>query len=335
MKPNLVILLLSLFIGLQSAHGGQGCLPHLQVSQRIGPIQAEFRSRIEPLLDRYFRHSIENSDFRVDRGLTTYLGDFYVRTRAWPWSQAEEYSLARSLSRLNKNSHILDPGAGLFLFVDQYANYPGLYLKQTMDKMGGFYGITHELMEKAQRNDIPNITGVSLVNFSNLSSVGSIQNGHVPKYLIPSLEKLKRNSKINALTGRYIEDIPNDELMGSFGKVNLMVDDFGAFAYTLNLGLLIEKAATIMALDAELWLRRDYGTSIMLPNKRSLSLSEFLVYTGLFEPVSFDMNRGYKATQPKLLRRTTKPVFLPNVELIEFIPRKDGGCPDRRFRFLP
>ena len=55
--------------------------------------------------------------------------------------------------------------------------------------------------------------------------------------------------------GRYFENIPNDELLGGFGKVTLATDMWGVLAYTAAPSVVLSKLHAILADDGELYLR--------------------------------------------------------------------------------
>lgn len=154
----------------------------------------------------------------------------------------------------------------------------------------------------------PNITAITLNDFDIRHTKG-----------------IGRTRKLRALTGRYFEDISIATLQGNFGKADLLIDLFGVFAYTLNLGFVTSHVAEVMKPGGELWFKRDYCE--VLVGKRRVPLSQFLQSTGLFEIVTAEPKSAV------LLRRTEVPAYQVQAELVDFDPRS-SGLPYRLFRSI-
>jgi hypothetical protein len=69
-----------------------------------------------------------------------------------------------------------------------------------------------------------------------------------------SYQNLINSGKVNPLVGRYLETIPNSELTGNFGKVDLVMDSYGVLSYTGYPDLIGKKLAAVMKPGAELWV---------------------------------------------------------------------------------
>jgi hypothetical protein len=289
------------------------------VTNRVATVAARNHKRLMREIDAYFKYKIGMpGHFREQRDLSWYLREMNVAAEGG----GPCFSLIVSLKKLGSQSHILDLGAGEFFFIRDYLNNPWTQLLTRADaclSRGQNEPIEIEnlrdLAVNLKANGPPNLTGITL-------SKGNLK------------KQLKVNPKVNFLTDIYFEDLPVSKITEKFGPVDLAIDFYGVFGYTLNLGITTEKVAQVMKEGAELWLRDDYA-DIKIPGvRRPVTTAEFLVTTGLFEPVSdVRRKRSNEWPRPSLLRRTNKPSHALQTELLGFQDSSDG-VPYRLFRYI-
>jgi hypothetical protein len=325
MKSSSIFYTFVIFLGWSLPASADRYCVELFKTERVGEIAKINRPLIEDSLKEYYSYNIALSVFSVHRDLRYYLLDFQSGKTSGN-GNIPQFSLAHSLIKLHHDSHVLDLGAGLLLFVDQYGNNPIGKLQWVRELCGVrcFGPIISELLEHIKMQGGPNLTGITMTDLDNTFGTWGEQ--------ARPLKLIRENGKVNALTGRYFEDIPVQDITGKFGKVDLAVDNYGIFAYTMNLGITTEKVATVMKTGSELWLVKDY-CMVALSNRTLVPISDFLVLTGLFEPVNFSVG-GQAPKQPKLLRRTARPAHSISTDLLDFV-RRENGEPYRVFRYFP
>lgn len=275
-------------------------------------------------IDLYLTNTVEKSSFIVGRGFSAYLTDF--SNTVFQNGEPVQYRLEDSLSKLNSRSNILDLGAGLLRFADQYTTEGLAVLARIYDgKYGNYYFEDTKLGQALRQHGPAHVTAVTM---ADLNQAHNVYNGETWK----TLEQHQKNPKITALFGRYFEEIPNPELTGKHGSFDLVTDNFGVFAYSLNMGLVIEKVASVMKPGGELWLRGSAGGSFVVQGEQ-MSGAKFLVRTGLFEAVNFSLDDQH--TGDKLLfRRTNRPSYKIETVISTFEKRPSQPIPSRTFTLI-
>ena len=244
--------------------------------------------RLKMKLRSYFKENIEQSKFDVGRGAYHY--DVILRVHSHSGGAVVD-SLASTLSRLDQSSHVVDLGAGTFQFINDVSS-----------------------------NALaPNFTGITMTDLS-----GHYEGHGGREIKVPKREDLLRNSKVNAIEGKYFEEVPNAEITSNFGQADLVIDLYGVLTYSMNLGLAIEKVAAVLKPGGDLWLATD--KSKIHIEEREVSLTQFLVEIGLFEIVA--TNEG-QATINKVshLQRTSKGFSKLDLRLRDFEILSIGGSP--------
>jgi hypothetical protein len=286
-----------------------------RVAKLSSKLSAKEKLELREQLYDYYNRIIKNSRFTVDRGLLDYL--HYMKQ---DWG-SPRMSLSNSLSRLKGNSHVLDLGAGMMKFIEEMLQpYTINYIKSIV--AGGrdvVIGSSEALIKNLEENGPPNFTGVTMADFSTKHYTTLEKE---LKFLTP--EELHQNKKINPLIGEYFENIPEKEISGKFGGVDLVVDYYGVLAYTLNLPVVIAKIADVMKPGGDLWMMGARQT-VAMRDGRTISIPEYLVETGLFEWV--ENNGAHIDGMPDLVRRTNKPTYPIDLELESFWVASGGGTP--------
>jgi hypothetical protein len=131
----------------------------------------------------------------------------------------------------------------------------------------------------------------------------------IPNFTVISLSKEKplAHPKIHAFEKKYFEDIAAKEITEKFGKTDIIVDLFGAFSYTLNLPLVLERVSEIMKPESYLWIDGPLNWIEVQPGKE-IKFTEFLKTIPGFEIIGSD--RGVT-----LVKRTTEEAVIPRLEL--------------------
>ena len=273
-----ILTIIIIAIGSITARAHDDCENFLKSDRSFFHAEAGAEQESPQSLEGFLTKTVEGSNFQVDRGLSDYLFDF--TTDVVRDGISIRYGLEDSLSKLDGNSHILDLGAGLLRFADQYTMEP---LKALKEIFRNHYGRNHgeTPLEVSLRMHEP--AHVTCVTMADLDQEHDVYTGRTWK----NFQQHQSNKKLTALVGRYFEKIPSVELVGSHGSFDVVLDNMGVFAYTLNLGLVTEKVASTMKPGGELWLRKNYSASVLASGEK-MSLAKFLVKTGLFEPLNFD-----------------------------------------------
>jgi len=299
-------------------------------------VQADKADDLEQKIRHYLDHNIRTSRYSVFRGTFDYLTDLktpYHPPSPWgsQWSDslgtpAEfPFSLGKSLAKLNGKSHVVDLGAGVFIFISEYLDN-----LESLRKMCHYYGEENMGMGPAVWEPLlvpenrPNFTGVTTDDFTRVH--GSRLRG---KLVFPSLQDLAANPKINALVGRFFESLSKEDLISKFGNADLVIDHFGVFAYTLNLGRVIFQVAEIMNPGSEFWFQHSFQ-KIHFPDGKSMTVPEFLIHTGLFESPSINFLESVGDAIPifpTLLVRTKMAAFSPSLYLNDLRAQEKGDLP--------
>ena len=284
-------------------------------------------TKIRLRLGSYFSQNIRKSKFDVTRGVDDYFLHFSLSDFDWSTNDYVHVdSLITTLARLGSSSHVIDLGAGTFQFLYSMATRPTEVLSEFERKRGPHrWGNINSLLRANSEKGIPNFTGISVTDLSQRY----FRPYEKTEVRVPDPYELTSHSKINALIGRYFEEIPMDQIISRFGKADVVIDLYGVLTYTMNLGWSIEKVANLMKTDGDLWLVMDRSTIKM--GKKIFSLSEFLVELGLFRIVNTNSTRNVVH-----LRRTAQSAQKIHLFLHAFeAPGTLGGAPDVEWVLFP
>lgn len=253
--------------------------------------------------------STEESKFEVGRNADQYADTFHNGENeeivsGYFTSVAYPLSLGKSLLRLNKSSHVMDGGCGMFGALMQMtgphfaeeAAYVGTDVNRGQTDYAAAAG-------KFQQEGAPNMTGITMVNFDQDKFIWA------PQFRSKKREILA-NPKIQPFFDRYFEQISNEELTSKFGKVDLFLDLSGVLAYTLNLPLVLEKLAMIMKAGGQIWMRENL-VKVQLPDGSIVSLQDYMGHVPGFKRMT-----PSNAQEPGFLfERTTDQFIKPDLEL--------------------
>ena len=130
------------------------------------------------------------------------------------------------LLRIDGRDHVMDLGAGEAVFAAELAGERSI-VGHKMDRK------LRTLKRRASKT-LPKVTAVT--------------------YKLKNRDVVE-SENFRPLKGRYFENIPDDELLGDFGKVTLATDMMGVLAYTASPSVVLRKLHTILADKGELYLR--------------------------------------------------------------------------------
>ncbi|MBC7456793.1 MAG: hypothetical protein H7235_00845 [Bdellovibrionaceae bacterium] len=247
-------------------------------------------------------HYVEPSKFKINRSVHDYLLDFTISEYDSGGNFTREvdpetgrYSssfknLAKSLSKLNRQSHVIDLGAGNFSFIQEYLNSKNGYLAELENTFGQVYGDLEFLEEKIKSAGLPNFTGLTL-----------------------TATDMQKNEKFQPVSGKYFETIDEAELTNRFGKADLIIDNYGVFSYTLNLPEVLSKVASVMKPKAELWITGSQTYIQPTDGKKTITLIEYLSTLQGFQIVK---SSGVSERDSVLLERTSEVFKKPKLKLI-------------------
>lgn len=305
--------------------------PPLGPINRVGGFDPEIglldRTRLQLELYSYFRNSIEPSKFEIRRGVQGYFCMLSLSTWVGSNLYKPEDSLINSLSKLTSQSHVIDLGAGQFRFIEEMLGERSVQdFSQRNDQSR--WGDIEQLIANRKRRGLPNFTGVTLSNLPE-SRLNYSEEYTKHEVNLPSLADVNANPKINPLIGRYFESIPNNDIIRRFGKADLIVDLYGVFNYSANLGGVIEKVASVMKAGGEIWIYSESG--IIESNGQAISLAKFMEKTGLFSIIS--EYESLSKTMISHLKRTDAPVHKTPLLIKSFKKPNEvvGGSPQFRW----
>jgi hypothetical protein len=184
-------------------------------------------------------------------------------------------SLLSSFKKLNQNSNVLVLGSGDFSF------------------------ILSALSSKNAIINRPLFTGISLVNSQD-------------KFAKAKIEEAINHPRINAIVGKFFEELEDFEITQKFGNPSIAIDNFGISSYTFNPKLVYEKLSRIMPVNSEYWIRG--SKQFFIYQGKMYSLAEFLGMLPGFKLIA----KNTKKHLFKLVRTDEKLVF-PKIRLVRFV----------------
>lgn len=268
---------------------------------RLGPLSpqlsAKQRLAIHLQTSKYMRTVIGDSLFVTHRGAKNYVERMRIG----------EDTLMKAFEALPRESHVIDFGAGQVNFIRELAD-------PTYAKQSGFESEDLQKLKVLVQEKKLNLSAVTLTKLPSDDGKNSTREW---------ARRQGPDSNVAVHSGRYFENLEDKDLSGSFGQVSLGVDYLGILTYTLNLPLVAEKTARIFKPGGDLWFIADSST--ILVKNRGLSVPEYLVETGLFEKVNWQIIDGETTLAIAHLRRTNKAAYKPELFMSEF--RTDNGGP--------
>lgn len=185
---------------------------------------------------------IKSNDFNTTRGLDSYASIF-----GWRFT--------KKILSMTTSSHWLDSGAGSAFAAKM------LFDPSVLESHFSFSLLADNIRRKKREGSTFNNDEEAIVNFINQVKAS----GQSDKKIIPNVsavtytakrgfqptEKVHKG-KFKMFRGRFLEEIPDEELLESYGKADLITDLFGVFAYTSDPSSILEKYLRLLSDDGEI-----------------------------------------------------------------------------------
>lgn len=289
--------------------------------------------KCEKFLSQKSLQIIKENEFNVSRSLDHYAVLFGPR-------------FVHKFQSLNRKSHWLDAGAGsasairmLFEphFFASVATYSQFYVRTFKDQPA------YTADEKSIQNFLRERKRIGRTKFGKPKKrvpLDKVPNVTAVTYVKPEVSGFSKDiyqGKLKLFEGRLFENIPQEDLLSQYGRVDLLTDLFGVFSYTANPAEVLEKYLNLLKEDGEIHIllgELNYDRSLAshrveLKTGKEISLIEWLaklqgVSVTLVETDVF----GFNPMQSAIIKKTAGSFYIPKLKLVGL---NDSEMPPIRF----
>lgn len=228
------------------------------------------------------REVISSNNYNVDRDLGMYQGFFT--------SDKDGIDFKKLLLSIGSTGHLLDSGAGNIKILDDLYNIT-LQDRSLLKKCTSCNSYRcfkrHKFADTLLRNSFTEVTRIlnsflfndnrdaevdfnpndPSISFPNLTAV-TYKSSEERKLELKTLSSEGKEllfKRANLLEGRFLEEIPNEDLTFKFGLVDVLTDVYGVMAYTENPSLILEKYAAVLKEEGKIFILLDINGFLSSP----------------------------------------------------------------------
>ncbi len=253
---------------------------------------------------------VQSNKFNTERFLDSYLKSY-----------GQEF--AQEVVDMQPSSHWIDLGAGR-------ANAVRDYLFETVTSYGRYYKFRKEIRQREPRQKAK-VTALALVE---------------PDVLVYK-RRPQEDSYFRFITGHYIESLSPKEIMGEFGKANLITDMYGPFAYSHSPDVVIAKALAMLRVSGSFWImmgnKGDFSkkSTVRLEDGKVISLFDWIHRINGVTVKSYsnrELYRAYLGWWPihyEVMRMQIQPGEVIRIPHLKILKMEDSIPPIRHFAEVP